>query len=110
MLKKLFALILIVAGCLIIWCAFALWTGLYSVYSYPPSAENPDGETLLVTSEDGEPTFNSPAYVAPVKPVEKKEGISFGTIPHPKHPISERVIVKLPYIQWAYEQSLNTKQ
>lgn len=107
MFKKLFYLVLLVALGLSIWVGFALWTGIYSVYSYPPTAENPEGTTLLISRDPGEPMFNSPDAKAPAKKkAPKNTGIGFGSPIKSKRPIEIRTIVKLPYIKWAYEKSL----
>ena len=106
--KFFFYLSLIVALGLSIWVAFAVWSGLYSVYSYPPSKENPKGATLLIERQDGEPMFNSPEYKAPPeKPQEKKGGVGFGkTRIRSSKAIELRTIATLPYVEWAYQQSL----
>jgi hypothetical protein len=105
--KWLFIIALILSACVVFWVSFALWTGIYSVYSYPPSKEHPDGSTLLVSRDEGEPVFNSPDYVpSKAKPADQSGGMSFGSIPKPKRRPELRTIVKLPYIEWAYEKSL----
>lgn len=107
MLKKLvgFLTLVLIAG--IFWFVFALWTGIYSVYSVPPTHDNPDGATYIVSREEDEPTFNSPQYVAPEKKAEPQSGmIQFSRVPSPKKSIQDRTIIELPYIAWAYEKSL----
>lgn len=108
MFKKLFILLLLVAAGLLIWGGFALWTGIYSVYSYLPGAEGfPNGATLLVTREAGEPMFNSPEAPAPEKKKPTKQGgIQFARPTKMLHPIAERTILELPFVKWAYEKSL----
>ena len=107
MFKKLFYLVLLVALGLGIWVGFALWTGIYSVYSYPPSVEHPDGTTLLVSRDPGEPMFNSPDAKTPAKKKpQKTTGIGFAPPIKPGRPLNIRTIAKLPYIKWAYEKSL----
>ncbi|HEX9658172.1 MAG TPA: hypothetical protein VGB89_14805 [Bacteroidota bacterium] len=109
--KKVFILLFIVGIGVGIWFAFALWTGLYSVYSFPPGKEHKDGVTLIVNRESGEPLFNSPDYVEPPKPPPaERTGLGFGNIPMPKKPLSIRTIVELPYIEWAYKKSLPEKE
>lgn len=105
---KWFAIIaLVLAACLAFWVIFALWTGIYSVYSYPPSKQYPEGLTLLVSRDEGEPAFNSPDYVPPkAAPSDKSGGMSFGSMPRSKRPLGIRTIAKLPYIEWAYKKSL----
>jgi hypothetical protein len=107
MFKKLFYLVLLVALGIGIWVGFALWTGLYSVYSYPPSVEHPDGLTLLISRDAGEPAFNSPdAKKPPKKKPPKTTGIGFSAPIKSGRPVEIRTIAKLPYIKWAYEKSL----
>jgi len=105
--KTFFWLLLIALIGAIVWLVFALWTGLYSVYTIPPSREKPDGATLIVNREEGEPLFNSPEYRSPEKKAEpKKGGMSFQTIPKAKKPLKDRTILELPYIDWTYRKSL----
>jgi hypothetical protein len=106
--KKLFAVLVLLVLAIVFWFSFALWTGIYSVYSYPPSPAYPDGVTLIVSREDGEPTFNSPAVKIPPPKVEPKSGIGFGGTTHAKRPLEKRTIVELPYVEWAYDLSLET--
>jgi hypothetical protein len=107
MFKKLFYLLLILAGGTLIWFVFAVWVGLYSIYSYPPSNDHPEGVTLIVSRESDEPMFNSPDYRQPKKKAEpKKDGISFAPLPKGKRPIERRTIIELPYIEWTYKKSL----
>ncbi len=106
MLKKTFGFLLVIAVIAVLWACFALWTGMYSVYSLPPSRQEPDGFTALVHREEGEPAFNSPDYVAPAPKKRAGGGIGFESVPKPKRPIAERTIVRLPFIDWAYKKSL----
>ncbi len=105
--KKLFIFLLVVAAIVCFWFVFGLWIGLYSVYSYPPSTEKPDGATLIVSRDEWEPMFNSPDYKAPERKEPTNQGsITFGKPNLPKRPISIRTIVEFPYIEWAYKKSL----
>ncbi len=111
MFRKLFYLLLFCALGAGIWGAFALWTGIYSVYTIPPSHEDPDGTTLIITRDEGEPMFNSPSYVPPQKkPTTPQSGLSFTTVQKPKRPVESRTIVRLPYIDWAYKKSLEPQE
>ncbi len=110
MIRKLLYFILFVAFAAAVWCAFALWTGLYSVYTIPPSRENPDGATLLISRDEGEPMFNSPHYTAPLKKPTEHSGLGFQSVQKPKRPLNQRTIVKLPYIDWAYKKSLKPQE
>jgi hypothetical protein len=107
--KWLFVLSLLLFIGASIWVVFAVWTGLYSVYSYPPSKEHPDGATLIISRMEGEPMFNSPDYKPPKQapPSEKKGGVGFGSSRIKSfRPVTLRTIVSLPYIDWAYRQSV----
>jgi len=107
MLKWLVITALVLVACVVFWVSFALWTGIYSVYSYPPSKQHPEGASLLVSRDEGEPIFNSPDYVPPKQPAkEQSGGMSFETLPRAKRPPEVRTIVKLPYVEWAYRKSL----
>jgi hypothetical protein len=109
MIRKLFYLLLVAGIAVVLWGAFAVWTGIYSVYSIPPSKEHPDGATLIVNREEGEPMFNSPGYTPPRKPAQQS-GLVFTPIPKPKRALEERTIVKLPYIEWAFKKSLEPQK
>jgi hypothetical protein len=99
-------LVIVVAG-ISLWVVFALWTGIYSVYSIPPSKDNPKGETLLVSRDQGEPVFNSPDYKPPDRQTEAKSGsLGFGGLDKKKRPLAMRTVATLPYIEWAYKKSL----
>ena len=110
-LKKLFYLALILGIGATLWFVFAIWSGLYSVYSFPPSKESLKGLTLIVSREQREPMFNSPDYKPPkAAPVEKGSGIGFGMSKSGfVKPLEKRKILELPYIEWAYQQSLEPK-
>ncbi len=107
MLKAISWILVIVVAGVSLWVVFALWTGIYSVYSIPPSKEDPRGATLLISRDEGEPMFNSPDYTPPPRPATPRQGgVGFGTIERKKRPIAVRTIVTLPYIEWAYKKSL----
>jgi hypothetical protein len=111
MIKAISWILVIVVGGLAVWVVFALWTGIYSVYSFPPSAEKPKGETLLVSRDGGEPVFNSPDYTPPEPKHEPRDGsLGFGTIQKKPRPLAMRTIITLPYIEWAYKKSLEPQQ
>ena len=107
MFKKLLFIIFVLVAAVLFWFGFALWTGIYSVYSYPPSHDDTEGRTLIVSREEGEPLFNSPNYAAPQKKAEPKSGIFvFQGQTRVKKAVDTRIIVELPYIEWAYKKSL----
>ncbi len=106
MIKKFLVVFFILGAAVVFWFSFAIWTGLYSVYTFPPSRMNPDGATIIVSRDEGEPMFNSPQYKAPPKKQERSGGIGFGSMPHAKRPLEQRTIVELPYVEWAYQKSL----
>jgi hypothetical protein len=110
MIRKTFYFLLFVAFAATIWSAFALWTGIYSVYTLPPSRESPDGATLLVSRDEGEPMFNSPHYTPPVKKPGARSGLGFASVAKPKRPLEQRTIVRFPYIDWAYKKSLEPQE
>ena len=104
--KMLSGILLVVILGVMIWVGFGLWTGIYSVYSTPPSRAVPQGETRLVSREGREPIFNSPHIKQAPETQQAKKGIQFGAIDKPKKSIEDRTIIKLPFIQWAYDKSL----
>ena len=111
MFKKLFWFITIVATGVLIWFAFAIWIGLYSVYSFPPSKEHPKGSTLIVSREEWEPMFNSPDYKPPKRDEGEKGGMGWSKSNNrPKRPLHLRTIVELPYVEWAYKKSLEPQK
>jgi hypothetical protein len=107
MIRKAFSFFLVVAFLGALWFAFAIATGIYAVYTFPPTREDPAGKTLIVSREEGEPMFNSPHYAPPVKKSTKKQsGLAFTSVQKDKQPLEDRTIVALPYISWAYKKSL----
>lgn len=110
MIKKILAFLLLLSLAVLFWFAFAIWTGLYSIYSIPPSPAEPDGSTLIVAREAREPMFNSPQYKPPPRKEEKSGGIGFGSGYSPKRSLDQRTIVELPYVEWAYKKSLEPAQ
>jgi hypothetical protein len=105
--KKTFAVLVILVLAVMFWFVFGLWTGIYSVYSYPPSKERPDGATLVIARDEGEPMFNSPQHTGPViQPTPARGGIVFAAPMRPKRPVDVRTIVEFPFVQWAYDKSL----
>lgn len=110
MIRKTFYFLLFVVFAAGIWGAFAIWTGIYSVYTIPPSRENSDGNTLIVQREEGEPMFNSPQYTPPLRKPTERSGLAFTSVQKPKKPLDQRTILKLPYIDWAYKKSLEPQE
>jgi hypothetical protein len=106
MLKKILALLTFIIVVASLWFAFALWAGIYSMYSIAPSKEHPDGSTLIVSRDEWEPMFNSAEYKPPKKPDSGPGGISFEKTVTRKRPLETRTILTLPYIDWAYRKSL----
>jgi hypothetical protein len=105
--KRLFAFALVILIAIVFWGVFAIWTGIYSVYSYPPSKAHPDGETLIVSRDQGEPMFDSPDYKPAAPKAEPQSGgLKFGAAKKPSQPLKERTILSLPYVEWAYKKSL----
>lgn len=111
MIKILSYIILSVAIGTVLWFAFAIWIDLYSVYSYPPSKERPQGATLIIHRDEWEPKFNSPDYKPPKRDESEKGGMGWTkSTDRPKRPIPLRTIVELPYIEWAYKKSLEPQK
>ena len=106
MIKKTIAFLVLASAAVLFWFAFAIWSGLYSIYSLPPTPGDPEGSTLIVAREEGEPMFNSPQYKAPPKKAERSGGIGFGSMNRSKRPLDQRTLVELPYVDWAYQKSL----
>lgn len=104
--KKILTFLTVIGAIALFWLVFALWTGLYSVYTFPPSKTEPTGKTLIVSREPGEPIFNSPEYTPPPKPKQTSGMIKFEAPLKAKKPLEQRTIVTLPYIDWAYQKSL----
>jgi hypothetical protein len=105
--KRFFILVLIVAIGSGLWVAFGLWSGMYSVYTYPPSTKHPTGTTLLVERAEREPMFNSPdRAIPPPPPKDKSVGLGFSSGSVRPKPVEKRTIIELPYIEWAYKKSL----
>ncbi len=91
----------------IAWFAFGLWSGMYSIYSYPPTEGKDDGRTLIIARDAGERTWNSPHAPKPAPKKEVKgEGLQFGTLTKPPRSVEGRIILELPYVEWAYRKSL----
>lgn len=109
--KKILAFIGLAVAAVIIWFAFGLWTGIYSIYSIPPSKEHPDGATLIISRDEREPMFNSADTKPPGTKFEPRtKGLAFEGMSKPRRPIESRTIVTLPYVKWAYEKSLEPQK
>jgi hypothetical protein len=109
--KKLsIVLVLVIVG-VSLWFVFGLLVGIYSVYTYPPSKEHPEGATLIVSRDEWEPMFNSPDYRAPERKQSTNQGsITFAKPAAPRRPIAVRTVVEFPYIEWAYRKSLEIER
>ena len=80
----------------------ALFYGFCGFYSVPPIGAMPEGRTILVWRNSGEQFFDSPDAVC----MRRLGGVSLlcrgmalGRAP------TDRIILRLPYSQWAYLQS-----
>ena len=78
---------------------FYLFCGLYSIQ---PIGALPEGSTVIVWRNAGEPFFNSADALC----LDRMDGVSLlcrgmamGAAP------TDRIILRLPYQDWAYEQS-----
>ena len=110
MFRKMFGLLTIIALLLLGWVSFALWAGFYAIYTVPPSPSDQSGATMLVSRDEEEPLFDSPDHVQPpAKHVEESGVVRFSST-RVKRPIDQRTIVKLPYIDWAYQKSIEKAQ
>jgi hypothetical protein len=109
-LKKLFSFLSVLILAVGFWVVFALWTGIYSLYTYPPSKEHPDGATLLVSRETGEPVFNSPDFMQALDPLSRESKQRPEHIRRRKTSVHERIIIALPYVDWAYRKSLEPQE
>lgn len=85
---------------------FTLFYALCGVYSIQPIGAIPDGATVIVWRVSGEPFFNSPDALC----LERTGGVSLmcrlmatGQAP------TGRIIVRLPYQEWAYSKSTGGK-
>jgi len=111
MIRKFAIFLAVVGGSLLLWMVFGIWTGIYAVYSIPPmTADHPDGATFLISRDPGEPMFYSPDTPPPKQKEpsgKEKRGIGFGAAPKARRPVADRIILELPYIEWAYEKSLD---
>lgn len=72
------------------------------VYSVQPLGGAPEGVTAIVWRDEGEPFFNSPDALC----LERMGGVSLlcRAAAISRAP-TDRIIVRLPYQQWAYEAS-----
>ena len=104
--KKILVLLGVLLLAAVFWLVVAVWVGIYSIYSYPPSKEHMDGSTLIVQRDQGEPAFNSPDYKAPQRRSTSGGVVNFGSLIKPARPVSERIVLELPYVEWAYKKSL----
>jgi hypothetical protein len=93
-LKWLFIIALVLALAGAFWMAFGLWTGIYSLYSYPPSKAHPNGATLLITRDEKEPTFNSPDYNPPARQASSEGGMSSDGREVPVHRVGVQEIAR----------------
>ena len=107
--KKILVLLSVLVLAAVFWLVVAVWLGIYSIYSYPPSKEHVDGSTLIIQRDQGEPAFNSPDYKPPQRPRPSGGVVNFGALIKPTRPVSGRVVLELPYVEWAYKKSLETK-
>lgn len=89
---------------LVVAVAFRVFCGFYTIQ---PIGALPEGRTLVVWRASGEPFFNSPDAMC----LERLGGVSIlcrmvaiGTAP------SERIIVRLPYVRFAYLASTGGRE
>lgn len=111
--RRLFKLTLIVGSGLAILTGVFFWAGIWGIYSVPPSDENPDGATWIVSRDDREPFFNASDRPVPPPPAVDPSprpptpGIVGVEIrKKPVKPIDQRIVVRLPFIKYAHEQAV----
>lgn len=87
--------------------ASALFYFLCGFYTVQPIGALPDGATAIIWRSSGEPFFNSPDALC----LERLGGVSLmcramamGEAP------TDRIIVRLPYLEWAYSASTGGKE
>lgn len=85
---------------------FALFYAFCGLYTVQPIGALPDGVTIVVWRDSGEPFFNSPDALC----LERTGGVSLlcrgmaiGQGP------TDRIIMRLPYQEWAYSASTGGK-
>jgi hypothetical protein len=114
MIRKFIAFLAVVGGAFLLWMVFGVWTGMYAIYSVPPmTTDHPDGATFLISRDPGEPMFYSPDTPPPRKEEpsgKRRGGIGFGAAPKATRPVADRIILELPFIEWAYEKSLEAPE
>ena len=114
MIRKFTVFLAVVGGALLLWMVFGVWTGIYAIYSVPPmTVAHPDGATIIISRDPGEPMFYSPDTPPPRKkePSGKpKRGIGFGAAPKATRPVADRIVLELPFIEWAYDKSLEVPE
>ena len=83
--------------------SFYLLCGFYSIQ---PIGAMPDGATVIVWRESGEPFFNSPDAMC----LERMGSVSLMCrgIAMAKGP-ADRILLRLPYMEWAYSLSTGGK-
>jgi hypothetical protein len=87
------------AGICVLGALFYVFCGFYSVQ---PIGALPEGATAVVWRNSGEPFFNSPDALC----LERLGGVSLlcRGLAMAQAP-SDRIIVRLPYQEWAYRMS-----
>lgn len=80
----------------------ALFYFFCGFYSIPPIGALPEGGTIVVWRDSGEPFFNSPDALCLERMGSVSlmcRGIAMGQAP------TDRIILRLPYMEWAYTSS-----
>lgn len=83
---------------------FRVFCGFYTVQ---PIGALPEGATAIVLRADGEPFFNSPDALCLNRLGSVSllcRGMAAGEAP------TDRIILRLPYLEWAYLQSTGGQQ
>ena len=108
-LRRLFKLVLFLAFVGVLFVGLMFWAKFWGVYCIPPSEKNPEGVTLIVSREEDEPMLSASDRPIPKKDEEedqppRRRSMYEGT-PRQKPPIEKRIIFKLPFIEYVYEQT-----
>lgn len=101
--KKPYVLTTVVALCLL----GALLYSQYGFYSIQPIGAAPEGGTVIVWRDEGEPFFNSADALC----LEKMGAVSLmcRALAFQQAP-TDRIILRLPYMHWAYLQSTGGRE
>jgi hypothetical protein len=111
LMKILFKVALVCGVGLLLFAALMFASGIWGIYSIPPTKENPRGATLIVKPYDDEPFFNAPDRPRPPESIsfepEPPSGI-YPRGPMKRRPAEQRTIASFPYIKWIHDRAVDT--